>query len=684
MAKDKSQKNLLIAQEIKFARVLSSNDKRARMKMLKKLRNWINIRSKSSFAFTEADFMRLWKGLFYCMWLSDKPLVQEELAESISNLVHSIESMEMALLYTKCTLRTLSSEWFGLDWYRMDKFEMLARRIMRQSFVMCKKSSWDEEWVKGVSKIIEDILLDPKGSMGFKFHITEIFIEELAKISEGKIANEIVTEFLRPFAVYLATMTDDRQIRHVMKHIFRYLIFQSDAGLEYAEKFEAWRKAGFPKGDISVMEKIPIADENSENEEKESDYESDSNNDDGDDSIDQFRQKALDPRAGRVDVELPQVPFDAEQIANLLKTYKFHESSTTKNRRQIKKLIDEFDELAKGNMPLGVKKVDVLTGKKKGIAKTAALKLLNFEEKLYNDSHKRMKRKKKNKPIVNSENSVENDINDNEDDIEPEVGPPLKKKKKKQKLIVENNFTVEENDTENEFHDEKIIKQKRKKNKAIEEVEEVNDTKIIKKSKLKQKLMKDESPKEKKIKTKKLKNKKKSLKNLIFDGMEDFVHFKQSAEIKKKKKKKVKQDLENSGNFLNTECSSTSTVAAIPMTNGSSSPEKKVKAKETLSEVNTPKIKTSPQKVSHSPKLEKLENGVVSKTITSPKKLNIDSSIKKRVKIMLNRNTAQHTSEYIQQIRSSPAIPFDANRKPLNGVLKPSPISSPINPFYKK
>lgn len=64
-------------------------------------------------------------------------------------------------------------------------------------------------------------------------------------------------------------------------------------------------------------------------------------------------------------------------------------------------------------------------------------------------------------------------------------------------------------------------------------------------------------------------------------------------------------------------------------------------------------------------------------------KINIESS-KKRVKIALQRNTAQHTSEYMLQIRKSPAIPFDANKKPLAGVLKASPIPSPINPFYKR
>ena len=30
---------------------------------------------------TESELLKLWKGLFYCMWMSDKPLVQEELAK---------------------------------------------------------------------------------------------------------------------------------------------------------------------------------------------------------------------------------------------------------------------------------------------------------------------------------------------------------------------------------------------------------------------------------------------------------------------------------------------------------------------------------------------------------------------------------------------------------------------------
>lgn len=51
--------------------------------------------------------------------------------------------------------------------------------------------------------------------------------------------------------------------------------------------------------------------------------------------------KPLDPRAGRVDVELPQLPFNPKKIAEVLAQYKFHPSSTARSRRQLRRLINE-------------------------------------------------------------------------------------------------------------------------------------------------------------------------------------------------------------------------------------------------------------------------------------------------------------------------------------------------------
>jgi ribosomal RNA-processing protein 1 len=49
----------------------------------------------------------------------------------------------------------------------------------------------------------------------------------------------------------------------------------------------------------------------------------------------------LDPRAGRVDVEIPQLPFNPIDIISLLKEFKFYKLSTTKSRKIINQLITE-------------------------------------------------------------------------------------------------------------------------------------------------------------------------------------------------------------------------------------------------------------------------------------------------------------------------------------------------------
>lgn len=90
-------------------------------------------------------------------------------------------------------------------------------------------------------------------------------------------------------------------------------------------------QAGFPCGSIKDVQKIELSDE----EDDESDHleESSSQND---------SNQIMDPRAGRVDVELPQIPFDAKEIVALLTMYKFHKQSTTRGRKNLVKLVAEY------------------------------------------------------------------------------------------------------------------------------------------------------------------------------------------------------------------------------------------------------------------------------------------------------------------------------------------------------
>lgn len=60
--------------EVQLARRLASNDYKTRKKAEKALKKWLG--AKALKGMKEVEIQRLWKGLFACMFMSDKPLVQ--------------------------------------------------------------------------------------------------------------------------------------------------------------------------------------------------------------------------------------------------------------------------------------------------------------------------------------------------------------------------------------------------------------------------------------------------------------------------------------------------------------------------------------------------------------------------------------------------------------------------------
>nr|XP_012135471.1 PREDICTED: ribosomal RNA processing protein 1 homolog isoform X3 [Megachile rotundata] len=542
------------------------------------------------------------------------------------------------------------------------KDKKLVRRIIRQTFQVCKNQLWDMEWIKSISGIFENLLSNSKICIGFKMHLIEVFFEELAKISEGNISEDVVTEFIKSFVMYFVVMDDARQIKHVMKHIFRYLIFQSDTGMDYMEKFQAWKAAGFPTGSIDVMDKIEVSDEEREDDDDIVEKEESSEN-----QIQSNTKKPLDPRAGRVDVELPQIPFNPKKIAELLSQYKFHPSSTANSRRQLRRLINEFTELSEGKMPVGVKEIVLPEVKKKDTdTKLAAKRLIEFEQELYSDKVPKFKRKR-NEQLLQDEidKSDEEELeNMNTEDCTTETNGEIVKKKRKvdSKISNTNNLTHKGAQVSNE--DDLDLKNAKS-----------NGTEVIKKSnnwKSKKELppVVKNTNKCKKVKSKGNKTTGTGILNIVTPV---------------KRKKLTKFTISDKWDVSDNIDSSTQS----PISNDTKESHTRVVEKLITNDVND--IRTGKSNILNKqpmwlvPVLKKLELETnKTPTLKTQHKINTNSSSKKRVKIALQRNTAQHTSEYMLQVQKSPGIPFDANRKPSAGVLKASPMSSPINPFYKR
>lgn len=328
-------------------------------------------------------------------------------------------------------------------------------------------------------------------------------------------------------------------------------------------------------------------------------------------------------------------------------------------------------------MPLGVKEILVSkTQKKVTNAKSAAMRLLKLEQELYSDNAlKRKRKRKKIKQLTEDESdqfSEEENIDDfnDEDNVkEEDEAKPLQKKKK-----------VQRNDNLTQTNSQALCTDVSDSSKAPNKSKEKdNDTCKINVQNGNCALTRNPLPLIKNgidCKKMKLKRKKATTANTL-----DFV-----TSVKKKKTPKLK--------ICGEWDVSDNTVSSIPASLNGEGKELRVNTVEkTVTNDTAQKNDVAEEQPTWlAPIFKKIENEkngsciAKTKTVSLKAQYKISSNLnsKKRVKIALQRNTAQHTSEYIRQIRKSPSIPFDANRKPLAGVLKASPIPSPINPFYKK
>uniref|UniRef100_A0A3B5LNI1 Ribosomal RNA processing 1 n=1 Tax=Xiphophorus couchianus TaxID=32473 RepID=A0A3B5LNI1_9TELE len=171
--------------EVQLAQRLASNEKAVRIKAMKKLRKYISARSlRASGGFTGDELLKLWKGLFYCLWMQDKALLQEELSNQISTLIHNFHDLDKQLMYLESFLQTMKREWTGIDRLRMDKFYQLVRFVFRQSFDVLRRRNWESSAVGKFLELLKCHLLqnDSETPSGLLLHILDLYMTELAAV----------------------------------------------------------------------------------------------------------------------------------------------------------------------------------------------------------------------------------------------------------------------------------------------------------------------------------------------------------------------------------------------------------------------------------------------------------------------------------------------------------------------
>jgi ribosomal RNA-processing protein 1 len=190
--------------EVKFAKSLVSPEKSIRDKTLATFRKYLSSQS----SFDHMEMLKVWKALYYCMWLSDKQPVQAELAQNLCDLVGAFSTEQLSLLYIRMFFRIMMREWPYLDQYRVNKFYTLVRLMFRKALSLAHQAGWSSDLASAVLNIIDEEALTKKPN-GIRFHLADILLPELHTVTKGDISTKDFLAALAPFHASLLRLEDN-------------------------------------------------------------------------------------------------------------------------------------------------------------------------------------------------------------------------------------------------------------------------------------------------------------------------------------------------------------------------------------------------------------------------------------------------------------------------------------------
>jgi len=204
MSSSSSEANLY-TDEVKFAKLLVHPDKAVRDDTLLSLQRYLQ----SVTSFEAFSMLKLWKALYYCLWLADKVPIQQELIGRIASLTTVFPSVDVSVLFLQQFFRILFREWSSLDQYRVEKFYSLIRSMLNKILAMIVDSRFSTDLMDRLLQLLycEALVKRPNG---IRFHIADIFIEELHKATEegGAIKTTAFVALLQPFLRIVSNVTE--------------------------------------------------------------------------------------------------------------------------------------------------------------------------------------------------------------------------------------------------------------------------------------------------------------------------------------------------------------------------------------------------------------------------------------------------------------------------------------------
>ncbi|XP_021334455.3 ribosomal RNA processing protein 1 homolog A [Danio rerio] len=373
------------AAEVIFAQKLAANEKSVRSKALLKLRKYIRIRSeRAPGGFSEEELLKIWKGLFYCLWMQDLPLLQEELSTKISALLFSFRTVDSQFLFFKTFLQTMKREWNGIDRLRLDKFYQLVRFVFRQMFEMLKKQEWEPSVLQEFLQLFSDQLLQSSSAApsGLIMHIMELYMTELAAVGAAELTAAQNLSLIEPFCRTMSRTRDRVLLKAIGSSIFSTIVDQ------------------VPFAIADLLREISTTEEEDQDGETQTNDAEENTSHPGEDAGDKGSDEAV-------------LQFDYGAVADRLFEVASHSNIPSFNRSQIYKFVKVFRDLSEGVFPQD------------------EVEDVSSDEDEFDDDRRRKKKKKKSSS--RQQDSLNTHTGEAETSTPADDKPKNKKRRKKKK-----------------------------------------------------------------------------------------------------------------------------------------------------------------------------------------------------------------------------------------------------------
>ena len=192
------------------------SDEKTRDRAVKAVEKFLSLQGE---AMGYDEFLKLWKGFFYCFWLSDKSDGQQKLAEIISKFIHKLPvdnknnpAESSAFIFMRTFWETMGREWPNLDHLRLNKYYYFMGRFLFESFTLIASNCTDDnEWsfdmVKALTAILSSVIFDFKNQaypMSIRSYVIENYFAIVKSVRDVPFSAEATILVCEPIISAIA------------------------------------------------------------------------------------------------------------------------------------------------------------------------------------------------------------------------------------------------------------------------------------------------------------------------------------------------------------------------------------------------------------------------------------------------------------------------------------------------